>query len=290
MAAPAKRVSLAPTAPLAADRLTMAAIAIPDQLGGTEVSLGDAVEWDGASLVVTGTDPSGRVRVETATTEIDVTGTPLAAPSKHAHEAIFLVDASWSMAQGRPSPFTLALGALAELAAQPSVSDVLRRATIATFTADATPLASLGDANRLPLRRLLEVEPRGRSDAATAVSRTVALLLAEADPRAWRSLVMFTDEAPAGVAADALVDAVARARRLGVRSHFIDLGAAPAPVFTRAAIAGDGFHVHGASLAAVFAGLADDIGVPVDWIDVMRGKEGESVEFEVLLRRVEERA
>lgn len=282
-------MTLAPTASADEAALTEAAMVLPDELDGRAVVIGQEVLAGRTSFLVTGTDPPGRVSVSSKATELALAPRPLSGERRLVFDVLFLVDASWSMGRARadaPVPFSLVPDAIDEFVRQGG--DLVRHAALATFTREPALLTAWAPLAALDVKALAGAKPRGRSDLARAIDFALGALAEGADARNRHAVVLFTDD-PGDESA--VEEAAKRASRVGVHLHVVDLGESHSARLRDVARATRGVYAYmpdGITLGPVFRALADDVEAPFAWRESSNGAAGGAVEFEVVLRAIED--
>lgn len=256
------------------------------RLEGRDLQLGDRVEAaQGVALVVTSTDPPGLVTVGEDTT-LEVTA-PESEGRRPVHDAVLLVDASYTMRKGDAPPSRFVQGGRHLEGFVRHATDFVRRAALVTFTHEPRVVQPLGPVEELEVARLADLEPRGRSRPAEALTACVELLQREGEPRHHHAVVLVTD---GDGGTGSLGEIAARARNLGIVLHVAQVGRAP-PVddLRDAAEVTGGVFAHGgdgAPLERVFHAMSSAVDVPAAWR--APPPPGEDVEFEVIVRATDD--
>lgn len=246
---------------------------------------GDVVTADGDSYIVRRVEPRGLLRVEAATEiEFDFTPDP---PKRAVADVVFLLDASWSMRRADLPPTRLEAARRALATALANAGDVARRASVMAFAGEPTLVAPLAAPASVDLPAVDALVPRGPGKLVPALDAALEHLVLDADAADEHAVLLATDSE---AHAPHLVEAGARAARLGIQVHVLDMGSPqPAQLERLASDTGGTYHdAHGGvTFRPALNALASRFGVPLPWRDPSRAA-GE-VEFEVVLRAMTER-
>lgn len=293
----ARRVAFAPTNGSTESELTEAAMILPEILAGKPLLVGEEVEAGAVKLLVTQTTPAGRVRVDAGATELALAPKAHSADPdarRHVFDLLVLVDVSWSMGKmrdDRPAPARRPIG-LVRPALDPFVrqaGDLVRHAALATFSSDLVLEHAFAPLAALDLSPVSGARPRGRTALAPAVDVALGVLAEGADARNRQAILLFTDDSQDDAR---LADSAARAARMGVNVHVVDVGDAPSAHLRNLARATRGvyaFMPDGVTLEPVFRTLAAELEAPFEWLEPAEPGAGDGdVEFEVVLRQIPE--
>lgn len=246
---------------------------------------GDVVTAQGDSFILRRAEPRGLRRVE-ATTEIEFDFSP-DPPKRAIADVVFLLDASYSMRRADLPPTRLEAARRALATALANAGDVVRRATVVGFSGVPAVVAPFAAPASVDLPAVDTLVPRGPGKLVHALDTALEILAHDADPGDEHAVFLATDSE---AQVQHLVESGARAARLGVQVHVLDMGGPHAAQLERlAAETGGTYHdAHGGvTFRPAMQALASRFGVPMTWRDPS-GATGE-VEFEIVLRAMTER-
>ena len=281
----AGRLVFKPLRPTPAERRAASAQAALAAAATRNFRTGDVVTAQGDSFILRRAEPRGLRRVD-ATTEVEFDFSP-DPPKRAIADVAFLIDASWSMRRADLPPTRLEAARRALATALANAGDVVRRASVVAFAGGANVVAPLAPPPSVDLPALDALVPRGPGKLVPALDATLEHLAHDADPGDEHAVFLATDSEAHG---PHLVEAGARAVRLGVQVHVLDMGSPqPAQLERLAAETGGTYHdAHGGvTFRPALHALASRFGVPLPWRDPSRAT-GE-VEFEIVLRAMTER-